>query len=155
MNAPVLPWYIAGPLIGLMVPVLLLLTNKQLGVSSSFRALLSFAVPNVPYFKYDRRSDFWQLWFALGLILSAIAHFNFLEFVPKASVGYDPYQLTNSIQFALGGVLVGFGARYANGCTAGHCIMGNAQFAVSSMITTIGFFVGGLIATHFFVPLIF
>jgi uncharacterized protein len=155
MNQPVLPWYIAGPLIGLMVPILLLLTNKQLGISSSFRALLSFAAPSVPYFKYDRKADYWQLWFVLGLILASVTHFELLSFEPKAASSFNPYQVLYVVQFALGGILVGFGARYANGCTAGHCIMGNAQFSVASMISTLGFFIGGLLTTHFVIPHIF
>ena len=155
MNAPVLPWYIAGPLIGITVPILLLLTKKQLGISSSFRALLSFLVPNVPYFKYDRKADFWQVWFALGLILAAVFHFQFLSFEPQAVAEFDPYDWSNALTFLAGGVLVGFGARYANGCTAGHCIMGNAQFSLASMIATLGFFVGGLLTTHLLIPILF
>jgi uncharacterized membrane protein YedE/YeeE len=155
MNNPVLPWYIAGPLIGLAVPLLLVLTNKQLGISSSFRAVLSFVFPSVPYFKYDRKADFWQLWFALGIILAAVVHFQFLSFEPVAKSAFDPYQLIYAAQFAGGGLLVGFGARYANGCTAGHCIMGNAQFSIGSMVSTVGFFIGGLLTTHFLVPILF
>jgi uncharacterized membrane protein YedE/YeeE len=65
------------------------------------------------------------------------------------------YDVKNGLQFFLGGILVGFGARYANGCSAGHCIMGVSQFATSSILATVSFFIGGLIGSFFINPLIF
>jgi uncharacterized membrane protein YedE/YeeE len=44
---------------------------------------------------------------------------------------------------------VGFGARYANGCTSGHAISGLANLQLSSLLAVIGFFTGGLISVHF------
>ena len=53
-----------------------------------------------------------------------------------------------------GGFLVGFGARYAGGCTSGHAISGLSNLQIPSLITVIGFFIGGLLMTHFLLPLI-
>jgi len=155
-----LAWYIAGPLIGITVPTLLLLREKQLGVSSSFRVYGSFLLPGVKYFGYDRGKDLWQVWFTTGILLSSAVIFETTNLgVPNIDpAGYgaaDPYQLSFIPVFFTGSLLIGFGARYANGCTAGHCIMGNAQFALSSLITTICFFIGGLLATYFIVPQLF
>lgn len=148
---PVLPWYFAGPLLGLMIPALIYFNQKQLGVSSSLRVVGSYIFPTLNYFSYDRKQDLWQVWFALGIVLSSllINHFEGVE------VSQSIYNLSNWLWFLIGGVFIGFGARYAGGCTAGHCLMGNATFAISSMITTIGFFTGGMIVSHFIVPLIF
>jgi hypothetical protein len=159
-----LAWYIAGPLLGLMVPLLLILKEKQFGISSSYRYLLSFLPSKISYFNYDRRADQWQLFFALGLIFSGFAAIQFFGFsdamveLPskKYEIQYtEIFDISNALQFFVGGILVGFGARYANGCTAGHCIMGVSQFALSSIIATICFFIGGLIGSFFVVPGIF
>ena len=159
-----LPWYIAGPLIGLIVPLLLLLREKQFGVSSSYRYIGALVFPKWSYFNYKKEQDFWQLQFAIGVVLSGLAAFFYCdgcEFIPAqtttsyAHISTTVYELKNWWQFLIGGFLVGFGARYANGCTAGHCIMGIAQFSVASIIATISFFIGGLIASHCIVNFIF
>lgn len=159
-----LAWYIAGPLIGLMVPILLLLRGKQFGISSSYRYLLSILPSKVSYFNYDRKIDGHQVVFAAGLILSGVLAANlsfpivYEPIIPSKGwqeTAVDIYSISNGLQFLLGGILVGFGSRYANGCTAGHCIMGVSQFSVASITSTIAFFVGGLIGTFFINPFIF
>lgn len=159
---PFLPWYIAGPLIGLIVPLLLIFKEKQFGVSSSLRAIVSFVLPHVEYFNYSRKSDYWQVFFAIGLILAGWVLPDF--FAPESNnittseygtIAEHIYSIDNWIVFAIGGFAIGFGARYAGGCTAGHCIMGNALLAKSAMISTISFFVGGLITSHFIIPNLF
>lgn len=159
-----LAWYIAGPLIGLIVPLLLILRGKQFGISSSYRYLLSFVVKKTPYFDYDRKTDAHQLIFAFGLILSGVIAMNtcgscvYSPIIPESGwqeTANNIYSLTNSLQFLFGGILVGFGSRYANGCTAGHCIMGVAQFSTASIIATICFFIGGLLGSYFINPYIF
>src|SRR5690606_27577344 len=55
----------------------------------------------------------------------------------------------------IGGLLVGFGARYAGGCTSGHAISGLSNLQLPSLIAVIGFFIGGLIMIHLLFPLIF
>lgn len=157
-----LPWYIGGPLIGLMVPLLLILIDKQLGVSSAFRFAGSYVLPKVPYFKYNRKADQWQAQFAFGIVLTALILSNFgfrtsPEIDSTKSYGLlakQIYSLNNWWVFLLGGIALGFGSRYANGCTAGHCIMGNALFTVNSFVTTLAFFCGGLFVTFFVIPFI-
>lgn len=158
-----LPWYVAGPLIGIMVPILLLTKEKQLGLSSSYRYFGSFVLPKNSYFNYDRKDDAWQVQFAIGIVLAALVIFQFDLYVPstfnqtKAYIAFAPdiYTIENGVVFALGGILVGFGARYAGGCTAGHCIMGNSLLSTASLLSTCMFFIGGLIVSHFVLPYLF
>ncbi len=154
MEAPLLPWYIAGPLLGLFVPVFIILSGKQLGISSSFRLLVAaVAGKRIEYFNYNYRNDLWQAYLVIGLILASVVHFQFLNV--SAALSPAPYSEVNPLLFLFGGALIGFGSRYANGCTAGHCIMGNAQFSLASFVATIGFFLGGLTVSQFLIPLIF
>lgn len=162
MKTP-LPWFIAGPLIGLIVPLLLLLREKQFGVSSSYRFVGAIFFPKWSYFNYPKEQDKWQLQFATGLIAAGIAAAFLYDDSLIASenptnyerIATTVYSLHNWPQFLPGGFLVGFGARYANGCTAGHCIMGMAQLSAASFVATCSFFIGGLIASNFIVDLIF
>src|SRR3989338_11566547 len=155
-----LPWYIGGPLIGLMVPILLLVREKQLGISSSFRVLGSYFAPQLDYFRYDRSKDQWQVHFVLGILLAAIILFaaqpNFGPEIDESTrfgqLALTIYAPSNWPVFLLGGVCIGFGARYADGCTAGHCVMGNALFSKASLLTTLSFFAGGLLASYFLIP---
>ena len=55
----------------------------------------------------------------------------------------------------IAGILVGFGSRYAGGCTSGHAITGLSNLELPSLISVFGFFIGGLITTWFLLPLIF
>jgi uncharacterized membrane protein YedE/YeeE len=161
---PFLPWYIAGPLIGLIVPALLFLREQQFGMSSSFSFILSKALPRNDYFKSAGPKSAWQFHFGLGLIIAAVLALFFIDPVdliipdlaPKGDFLVEQvYSNENIFIFFLGGLLVGFGARYANGCTAGNCIMGVSQFSVSSIIATVSFFVSGVITAQFINPFIF
>lgn len=152
-----LPWYIAGPLLGLMIPVILILNEKQLGVSSTLRVVGSFIAPGMNYFRYDRTNDFWQLWFAVGILAVSIIY-NLTGLISNELMiehSSNAYETRNWSVFFFGGIALGFGSRYAGGCTAGHCLMGNSLLAKSSIITTISFFIGGLIASHFIIPIIY
>src|SRR5690349_6661478 len=67
------PWYIAGPLIGLMVPALLLLGNKSFGVSSSLRHICAMCIPaRIPFFQYDWKKEAWNLFFVTGIFLGGV-----------------------------------------------------------------------------------
>ena len=160
----VLPWYIAGPLIGLIVPLLLLLREKQFGISSSYRVIGSKIFKKIEYFNYKSGADKWQLYFAFGVILAGVYSLFSgsiqVDAVVHESNGYAViantiYSNKNILYFFFGGIFVGFGARYANGCTAGHCIMGVSQFSLSSIVATVCFFIGGLFASYVLIPLIF
>jgi uncharacterized protein len=162
-NEP-LAWYIAGPLIGLMVPLLLILKEKQFGISSSYRFILSRFTKKPSYFNYNREQDAWQLYFVIGLIITGIVYqFNGYDINALQTIGngtgfqvpnIDFYSIDNWAVFLFGGILIGFGSRYSNGCTAGHCIMGMSQLSVTSLTATIGFFIGGLIMAYLVNPII-
>ena len=162
-NEP-LAWYIAGPLIGLMVPLLLILKEKQFGVSSSYRYLISLVIKKPKYFNYSNTQDAWQIYFSIGLVITGLIYnlnnydMNILNTIGSNRGFQEPtisfYSLNNWALFLFGGVLIGFGSRYSNGCTAGHCIMGLSQFAPSSLIATIGFFIGGLIMAYILNPIL-
>lgn len=158
MNSEPLAWYIAGPLIGLIIPLLLILREKQFGISSNFRNIISQFTKKPSYFNYANNADNHQFQFAIGLIgIAAFYSLNFegdffLNDELKSQFNIDFYTLENWITFLVGGFLIGFGSRYANGCTAGHCIMGMSQLSFASLLATIGFFIGGLIVAHFINP---
>ncbi|MCB9099197.1 MAG: YeeE/YedE family protein [Anaerolineales bacterium] len=145
------PWYIAGPLIGLMVPALLLLSGKTFGVSTSFQHLGAICTPksNLPYLKnFDRRDNNWQLVFVAGIVLGAFVGSHYLSINPVSFLPDNYYTLSGMVRLALGGLLVGFGVRYAGGCTSGHTIMGLSNLQWSSLVASISFFAGGLLLTH-------
>lgn len=176
------PWYVAGPLIGLTVPTLLLIGNKSFGISSSLRHVCAACVPaNIPFFKYDWKKEIWNLVFVLGVFLGGITASNFLENPDSFQLsdktiadlralgitdfaGLMPtdlfsaevlFSLKGLIFFVIGGFMVGFGTRWAGGCTSGHAIMGLSNLQVPSLIATCCFMVGGFAMTHLFMPYIF
>ena len=161
MKDPLIPWYVAGPLIGLIVPTLLIFREKQFGLSSSYRAILSRFLGRVPYFNYSFKTDLYQIQLVFGVFIAGlVSHFilpnNFPEQITDyGKIASDIYTINNAWFFLFSGMLVGFGARYANGCTAGHCIMGMSQFSLASFVSTICFFIGGLISSYLLIPILF
>jgi uncharacterized membrane protein YedE/YeeE len=161
MNKEPLAWYIAGPLIGLIVPLLLIFREKQFGISSTYRYLISIIFKKPNYFNYNNTNDLYQIHFILGLIgigffyyFTQDSNFFYNENL-KNEFPIDFYTIQNWWIFLIGGIFIGFGSRYSNGCTAGHCIMGLSQFSFASLLATIGFFVGGLFVAHFINPNLF
>ena len=175
------PWYIAGPLIGLMVPLLLLLGNKSFGISSTLRHICAACIPHkVNFFDYDWKKESWNLVFALGMIIGGfIAGYVFKNPEPvvlsentikdlnalgvKDYTGLIPGDVFNFpalltwrgfILIIVGGFMVGFGTRYAGGCTSGHAIMGLSNLQWPSLVATCCFFAGGVIMTWFILPYI-
>lgn len=175
------PWYVAGPLIGLTVPVLLLIGNKSFGISSSLRHICAMCVPaNISFFKYDWKKESWNLFFVLGIFLGGIIAASFLYdpnaiiVNPKLTAELSTYGITDYskllpaelfsweslltvrgfIMIVVGGFLVGFGTRYAGGCTSGHAIMGLSNLQWPSLVATICFMIGGFLMTNFILPLI-
>ena len=176
------PWYVAGPLIGLFVPLLLVFGNKNFGISSSLRHICAMCVPmNINYFRYDWKSEKWSLFYVAGIIVGGFLASTYMMGDGRVDISektvqdltmlgvtdyssYLPGDLFNwnvllsikgLIFMVLGGFLVGFGTRYANGCTSGHSISGLSNLQFSSLVATISFFVGGLVMTHLFFPIIF
>jgi hypothetical protein len=175
------PWWVAGPLIGLTVPALLILGNKTLGVSSSLRHVCAMCFPaKIPFFSYDWKKEAWNLFFVAGILIGAVivalyfSNPNPVNINPALATelkGYGltdqhsllPEQLFNWHQLltlkgiffmVFGGFLVGFGTRYAGGCTSGHSIMGLSNLQLPSLIATICFMVGGFIMANLILPFI-
>ena len=176
------PWYVTGSLIGLMVPMLLLLRGKAFGISSSLQHICAAVLPGRhAYFDYNwREKGLWNLIFAGGVLaggflagmliptdapltlseatitdLSALGISNFNGLVPVEFFSWSALTSpTALILIVFGGFLVGFGTRYAGGCTSGHAIMGLSMLQKPSLYATIAFFIGGLVVTHFILPLI-
>ncbi|KFF26245.1 YeeE/YedE family protein [Chryseobacterium vrystaatense] len=175
------PWYIAGPLIGLTVPALLILGNKSFGISSSLRDICAACIPaGISFFKYDWKKESWNLFFVFGIFLGGMiaSHFllNTAEIIVNPNLktelaGYGitdysnlvPVQLMSFesiltlrgfIMMVVGGFLVGFGTRYAGGCTSGHAIMGLSNLQWPSLVATICFMIGGFIMANLILPII-
>ncbi|MBK8392862.1 MAG: YeeE/YedE family protein [Saprospiraceae bacterium] len=175
------PWYVAGPLIGLTVPAFLIIGNKSFGISSSLRHICASCMPaNIPFFKYDWKKEVWNLFFVFGIFLGGIVAFNLLanpnpvEINPQLATELATYGITDYnhlvpqdimnweslftlrgfLMMVFGGFLVGFGTRYAGGCTSGHAIMGLSNLQLPSLIATISFMVGGFIMANLILPII-
>lgn len=175
------PWYVAGPLIGLMVPLLLIIGNKSFGISSSLRHVCAVCFPsNISFFKYNWKNELWSLFFVGGIIIGGIitAQYltdpsavvvspklmatlqeygvtNYQSLVPEQLFNWDSlFTLKGFFLMVVGGFLVGFGTRYAGGCTSGHAIMGLSTLQLPSLIATISFMAGGFIVANLVLPLI-
>lgn len=174
------PWYVAGPIIGLTVPLVYLYAGRKWGVSSTFRDVCAATFPkNLDYFAYSwRNRGAWRLTMAVGLILgglmaaltgstdvaisaatradlAALGITDFSGLVPSEIFSWGGLGSTAGlVLIVVGGFLVGFGTRYANGCTSGHAISGLSALRVTSLVAVLGFFAGGLIATHLLLPVI-
>lgn len=177
------PWYVAGPMIALTM-FLLLYMGKYFGISSNLRTICSIggAGKTSSFFQFDWKKERWNLMVLIGAIIggflaSKYLSNNVVEINPEiagqlsekygiesTNTAYLPTELFNSenlsnpftlIVLILGGFLVGFGARYAGGCTSGHAISGLSNLQIPSLIAVIGFFVGGLVMIHLLYPFIF
>ena len=144
------PWWLSGILIGLMVPGLYILSGKAFGISSSLQHVGAMCSPN-SQFSYLRDHNWrigkWNLVRVRGIALGSFLAVNFLSAEPISFLPPAAYTLTGFIRLALGGILVGFGTRYAGGCTSGHTITGISNLNLPSLVATIFFFIGGLIVT--------
>ena len=143
------PWWISGPLIGLTVGLLLLIGARNLGVSSSFRHLCAMALPKsrLPYLAQDNlKEQAWNLFFVGGIALGAFVAVHFLSRNPVEFLPAHYHTLTGALKLLGGGFLIGFGTRWARGCTSGHAIMGLSSFQKPSLYAILSFFVGGLLA---------
>jgi uncharacterized membrane protein YedE/YeeE len=144
------PWYVSGPLIGLAVPLMVLLGGKNLGISSSFRHLCAALLPKsrLPYLRgqsgYRWRDHAWNLFFAAGLILGAFLASHFLSRGALPVLPPSIHTVAGALRLFGGGILIGFGTRWAAGCTSGHSIMGLSNLQKASLVATLAFFAGGL-----------
>jgi hypothetical protein len=177
------PWYISGFLIG-MVMLCLNYFGKVFGMSSNLRTLCTMAgaYKTAAFFKFDWKSQVWNLMVVFGAMLGGFVAVHFMhdtsnitlnpdtvaqlatmnidapngKIAPDALFGNQVFQSPKLIFIlVIGGVLIGFGSRYAGGCTSGHAIAGLSNLQLPSLTAVVGFFVGGLIMAHFLLPLIF
>lgn len=144
-------WYVAGPLIGLFVPALLIATNKMLGISSSFEHLCMMVLPKEKrsMFHFNWKESGWKIYFVAGIMIGAYIATKFLSATDVPFLPHHYYSWSGYLKLFAGGILVGFGTRYANGCTSGHAIFGLSILQSSSLKATVSFFIGGLIYTFF------
>lgn len=177
------PWYVSGPLIALVM-LLLVFFGKTFGMSSNLRTLCTIggAGKYVDFFKFDWKAQKWNLTVVLGAIIGGLVAVNFLSDGSTIALSSETITDLNKLGFSnvgetllpqeiyswesiltlkgmfiliVAGFLVGFGTRYAGGCTSGHAITGLSNLQLPSLIAVIGFFIGGLLMTHFLLPLIF
>jgi uncharacterized protein len=175
------PWYVAGGIIGLIVPALLLLGNKHFGISANLRHACAACFPaNIKFFKYDWKKEIWNFFFVMGILIGGFltAHFlsnpNGIEVAPALLAELKEYNIQDTknllpseifswesllslkglILLIGGGFLVGFGSRYAGGCTSGHAIMGLSNLQLPSLIATISFMAGGILMANVILPYI-
>lgn len=174
------PWYVAGPLIALVM-LLLLLFGDSFGISSNLRTICSImgGGKNCDYFDFDWKSQLWNLVFAAGLIIGGFISNYYLSYQGSIDLSTETimelqnYSISNPgstyvpdsifswkslltirgfLMMVVGGFLVGFGTRYAGGCTSGHAISGLSDLQPASLVAVIGFFIGGLFITYLVLP---
>lgn len=172
-------WYVGGALIGLTVPALLLMGNKHFGISSSLRHICAACIPaNLSFFKYDWKKEAWNLFFVAGILIGGIVARQFLSnpnplviapetirdleainimvdrnLMPASIFSIENlFSLKGLIFFVIGGFMVGFGTRYAGGCTSGHSIMGLSTWQWPSLVATCSFMAGGFAMVHLLLP---
>lgn len=173
------PWWAAGIIIGLIVPALLILGNKHFGLSANLRHACAACFPaDVKFFKYEWKKEIWNFFFVGGIIAGAIIASTLLAnpepvkvapelaaelqtygitdytgMVPAQLVSWESlFTLRGFLMLVVGGFLVGFGSRYAGGCTSGHAIMGLSDLQWPSLVATIFFMVGGFIMANLILP---
>ncbi len=175
------PWYVAGVLIGLIVPALLILGNRHFGISANLRHICAACFPSdIKFFKYEWKKEAWNLFFVGGILIGAViatlwlGNENPVQVNPKLAEELAGYGLTNYdkllppeifswqsllttrglIMLVGGGFLVGFGTRYAGGCTSGHAIMGLSNLQWPSLVATCCFMAGGFLMANVILPFI-
>lgn len=177
------PWYISGLCIGLIM-LCLTYFGKHFGMSSNLESLCSMSGlgKKISYFNFDWKANQWNLIVVLGAILGGFVATHFMsdptnvsinpttieqlaklgidapngKLAPDALFGNQIFVSPKSILILIiGGVLIGFGTRYAGGCTSGHAISGLSNLQLPSLKAVIGFFIGGLLMVHFILPIIF
>ncbi len=177
------PWYVSGPLIALVMAILILL-GKRFGMSSNLEIFCSIggAGRYIDYFKVDTKSKRWSLLVVLGAVIGGYIGANYLAPDEAVKISQNTIENLQTMGFEsagrtylptelyalqalnepkawlillVAGFLVGFGARYAGGCTSGHAISGLSNLQRPSLIAVIGFFIGGLFMVHVLFPIIF
>lgn len=176
------PWFIGGPLIALSL-FLYFYFGQNFGASTNFETLCTIAGAGKfsDYFKKDWKQRDFALLFVVGLIIGGFISATYLipnqhvalnpktvqeltdlgfantanQYFPDEIFGKNAFSLKGFLILLFSGVLVGFGTRYAGGCTSGHAITGLSNLEIPSLLAVIGFFIGGIVATWFIIPILF
>lgn len=177
------PWYFSGFVIAIIM-LTLNYFGKVFGMSSNLRSMCSIAGAGkyVPFFDFDWKAQRWNLLVIIGAMLGGYVAVHFMsdpsnvtlnpktiaqlaqmgidapngKLVPNVLFGEAAFQSPKMIIILIvGGILIGFGSRYAGGCTSGHAISGMSNLQMQSLKAVIGFFLGGLVMSHFILPLLF
>jgi uncharacterized membrane protein YedE/YeeE len=175
-------WWVSGIIIASTM-FLLLFFGQSFGFSSNLRTICAAAGGGkfVKFFDFNWRSQLWNIVFLVGAILGGFIAKQFLSDGAPVAISENTisdlaklgisaptsaqpnelfsmealFSLKGFLILALGGLMVGFGSRYAGGCTSGHAISGLSDLQLPSLIAVIGFFIGGLLMTFVLLPLIF
>lgn len=175
-------WWFSGAMIAAIM-FFLIYFGQSFGFSSNLRTICAAAGlgKKVKFFNFNWKTQTWNLVFLAGAIIGGFIANQFLSTgtpmeISEATINdlsklgiaapasLQPAELFSLdailsvkgfLVLALGGLMVGFGSRYAGGCTSGHAISGLSDLQVPSLIAVIGFFLGGLLMTFFILPLIF
>ena len=178
------PWYIGGIMIAFTLFILLFFGKEfGISANLRVMCAADGAGGFSSFFDFDWQSQSWNLMVALGAAFGgyfAASALNpeMMSNISPETVGllndlgleYEygkvPYVLQEAFTWPgfftlrgativiLAGFLVGFGARYAGGCTSGHAISGIANLQWPSLLAVCGFFIGGLIMVNFIFPFI-
>ncbi len=176
-------WWFSGTMIAAIM-LCLVYFGQSFGFSSNMRTICAAVGlgKKVPFFDFNWRSKSWNLVFLVGAIIGGFIAHQFLS-APGAAVQISPatvadlsklgiraptslqpdelfswealFSVKGFLILAISGLLIGFGTRYAAGCTSGHAISGLSNLQWPSLVAVVGFFVGGLIMTFLILPLIF
>lgn len=144
------PWWASGLALGLIVPLLYVLAGKWFGISTSLQQIGALCAPHseLEYLKkHDRRQNMWTVVFVAGIAFGAFLATHWLTPDPPPLLPEEFRNLSGAFKLLAGGFLVGFGARYAGGCTSGHSISGISNLNPASLLATACFFLGGLAVT--------
>jgi len=177
------PWYVGGPLITLIM-FFLYYFGKKFGISSNLESICAMGGAGKlhEFFTFDWKKNSWNLMFIVGTVIGGFIAFKFMtpdqaialnpqtvsdlseigfqnagaQYLPDELFGLDALlSIKGVVILVIAGILVGFGARYAGGCTSGHAITGLSNLELPSLIAVIGFFIGGLIMTWLILPILF
>mgnify|MGYP000984755114 FL=1 len=154
--------YAVGIGIGILSWLTFLISKRPIACSTTFAKLSGMIemvfrgdkVEQKPYYQKLRLVVGWQMMLVLGVVigslLSALLAGDFRwQWVPSLwATTFGSAPLLRVVVAFLGGVIIGFGARWAGGCTSGHGISGTLQLAVSSWISALCFFIGGILTAH-------
>jgi uncharacterized membrane protein YedE/YeeE len=159
------PWWLTGAMIGLFLPFLYFIANLPLGVSTGYGNFCKMVVPHTKLEALNTKTYntifTWRVFFIVGIILgAAIARIISGEYSLIMDMGRFNDLITDTFQvsavwFTTGGILLGFGARFASGCPSAHMINGVPNLAASGFVATISFFGAAVVTVNIIYRVIF